>query len=79
MDPITYRSTDGQTVRVEFGSYTFSTAEALAFAAELQRGASWADRAPHMHERHVDLLASCPLCVYEAGGQPDRLTNDEED
>ncbi|MGV0985106.1 MAG: hypothetical protein ACOYB2_11155 [Limnohabitans sp.] len=30
------------------------------------------------HERHVDLMASCTLCVTEAGDQPDRLREDDE-
>lgn len=33
-------------------------------------------RARDMHERHVDLLAGCPLCELEAGAQRDRLTCD---
>lgn len=79
MDTITYRSRDGRTVAVEFGVYSLTTAQALAFAGELQRAASWAENADSRHERHVDLQASCPLCVFEAGGQTDRLTHDEDE
>ncbi len=32
--------------------------------------------AAELHERHVDLLAGCPLCELEAGAQRDRLTCD---
>lgn len=78
MDPITYWSADGRTVRVRFGPFSLSTSEALTFAAELGRAASWAENADSRHERHVDLLASCPLCVFEAHGQTDRLTWDDE-
>jgi hypothetical protein len=33
-------------------------------------------RARDAHERHVDLLAGCPLCELEAGHQRDRLACD---
>jgi Zn finger protein HypA/HybF involved in hydrogenase expression len=76
VDPITYHSSDGRTVRVRFGPYSFTTAEALAFAADLSHAAAFAENADHRHERHVNLKASCPLCVYEAGSQTDRLEED---
>lgn len=77
--PIALRSTDGRTVRVEFEHLTFSVRETEDFARELLDAASIANSLPAIHERHVNLLASCPLCVHEAGSQPDRLTYDEED
>ena len=76
-DPIELRSTDGRTVRVEFGPYTFTPREARDVLYGLGQAAEYADRLPGIHERHVNLLASCPLCVHEAGGQLDRLTYDE--
>lgn len=76
-DPIELRSTDGRTVRVEFGPYSFTAAEAHDAATNLIRAAQYADRLPDIDQRHGTLLASCPLCVYEAGGQLDRLTYDE--
>lgn len=77
MDTPTLRSTDGRTVRVEVGPYSFTSADAHAFAFALSRVASSAENAADRHERHVDLLASCALCRYEAGSQPDRLTYDD--
>jgi hypothetical protein len=35
-------------------------------------------REQHIHERHLNLLASCRLCRIEAGDQPDRLVQDDE-
>lgn len=37
------------------------------------------ERERSMHERHVNLMASCRLCRDEAGAQPDRLIVDELD
>lgn len=78
MDPVKLRSTDGRTVRIEFGQYTFSPAEAREFAAELLESVALAHDLPSQHERHTDLLARCPLCVHEAGHQTDRLTYDDD-
>jgi Zn finger protein HypA/HybF involved in hydrogenase expression len=78
MDPITLRSLNGRDVRVEFGMYTLSPREAFAFAFDLTRAASHAEAADGQHQRHVNLKASCPLCVYEAGSQTDRLEQDED-
>lgn len=77
-DEISFRSTDGRTVRVEFGMYTFSPDEAFAFGQSMVSASIWAERVRDMHERHVNLKASCPLCVYEAGWQVDRLEYDTE-
>lgn len=76
-DPLTYESSDGRTVRVRFGSHSWAVEDARTFAAELLEAVSFADRVPDMHDRHGTLWASCPLCVYEAGSQPDRLTYDD--
>ena len=78
MIEIKRRSLDGQTVRVEFGMYSLSASEAQALAKELQDAAFAAEDARYIHERHVDLLASCALCVYEVNGQYDRLTYEED-
>lgn len=52
--------------------------EALDTIPEQQ--ARWElEREQSMHERHVDLMASCRLCRIEAGDQPDRLTQDDDD
>jgi hypothetical protein len=76
--PITLRSTDGKTVRVEFADRTLSESQAHDFAFELVRAAARASNLPDFHQNHMVLLASCPLCVFEANGQTDRLTYDEE-
>jgi Zn finger protein HypA/HybF involved in hydrogenase expression len=78
MDPITEYSADGRTVRVRFGPYSFTPAEAHEFAFDLSRAASHAENADRRHERHVNLLASCPLCVHQAGAQTDMLTQDDD-
>ena len=79
MDKITLESRDGREVRVTFGPYTLSTSEAASFARALLAAVREAHDLPSIHERHVDLQASCPLCVYEANGQTDRLTYDDEE
>lgn len=76
--PIATRSTDGRTVRIEFDSRTLTTEQAHAFAFALGRAATLSENMPERHERHVNLRASCPLCVYEAHGQTDMLISEEE-
>lgn len=51
-------------------------AEHIISAADIIEGAdsSVLRRARELHERHVDLLAGCPLCELEAGHQRDRLS-----
>ena len=66
-------------IRIIYGALSFSPAEARDLAIALGSAASYAERLPDIHERHVNLMASCPLCVHEANGQLDRLTNDEDD
>lgn len=67
-------STDGRTVRVDIGQpYTLSASEAQEVASGLSNIAGWAESAPDFHQNHVNLKADCPLCVYEANGQTDRL------
>ena len=75
--PLKLVSTDGKTVRIEFDYRTLTTEQAHAFAHELSHQAALTENMPERHQRHVDLLASCPLCVYEVNGQYDRLTYDE--
>jgi len=77
VDKITLESTDGREVRVRFGPYTLSPREARDFAFELGQEAGRAEQLPDIHERHVDLQASCALCRGEAGAQTDRLTYEE--
>lgn len=80
MNPIDIklRSLDGKTVRVEFDGRTLTDEEAHDFAFDLVRAAGEASNKPDHHQNHVNLLADCPLCVYEAGAQTDRLTYDDE-
>jgi hypothetical protein len=77
VDKITLESRDGREVRVTFGPYTLSTSEAASFARALLAAVREAHDLPSIHERHVDLQASCALCRGEAGAQTDRLTYDE--
>jgi hypothetical protein len=78
VQPIRLRSNDGRTVRLDFDGLTWiDTKGARDFASDLLAAISQADNAPELHERHVNLMASCPLCVYEAHGQLDRLTYEE--
>jgi len=79
VDKITLESTDGREVRLRFGPYTLSPREARDFVRELLSSMDWAESLPSIHERHVDLQASCALCRYEAGAQTDRLTYDDEE
>jgi len=79
VDKITLESPDGREVRVRFGPYTLSPREARDFAYELGQEAGRAENLPDIHERHVDLQASCALCRGEAGAQTDRLTYEEPD
>jgi hypothetical protein len=78
LDKITLESS-GRDVRVRFGYYSMSPRMARDFAGELLAQAQYAERLPSIHEVHVNLLASCALCVAEAGAQTDRLTYDEGD
>ncbi len=77
---LSLRSTDGKTVRVEFDVFTFSENEAHDFAFQLVDASGRASNFPDWHQNHVNLRASCPLCVYEAEhtGRSDALTYDEE-
>jgi len=73
-------TSDGRLVRVEFGAYSFRPREAVELSALIQRAANYADDLPSLHERHVNLTATCPLCRFEAGAQTDRLDwSDVED
>lgn len=76
--PVAY-SPDGRSVRVMVGDLSLSPVEARDFARALLEEASYADGLRDIHERHVDLRASCALCRYEAGSQIDRLIQDKED
>lgn len=79
MDPITLVSTDGRTVRIRFGMYDLSESEAHDFAFDLVRASAEAANKPDHHQNHVNLLANCPLCVFEAGSQTDRLSSEDLD
>jgi hypothetical protein len=79
-DEIKLVSHNGRDVRIDFAQYTMSPAEAQSFAYELNTAVTLARRLPDIHAlRHVNLMASCALCRFEAGAQTDRLTNDEEE
>ena len=70
------RTTDGRTVRVEMpaGPWTWTPDEAVEIAAEVSRAAARARRLPADHrDRHINLIASCVLCRFEANEEPDRL------
>lgn len=79
LDEIKLVSHDGRDVRIDFAQYTMSPAEAQSFAYELTSAVALARRLPDIHERHVNLMASCALCRFEAGAQTDRLTHDDDD
>lgn len=65
------------------GLFGLTPADARAFAQAIIEAADVVDppisaATRSMHERHVNLLAGCPLCALEAGGQRDRLMKEED-
>lgn len=77
MSLVTIKASVVGELRIHSGANSYSPSEARDMAFQLQHMADTADRLPAQHERHVNLMAYCPLCVFEAGDQPDRLTWNE--
>jgi hypothetical protein len=76
--PTSYRASAGD-IRVEMRPYSLTPQQARELAGLLQDAAIEAERLPDRHDRHLNLLASCALCVAECWPQTDRLTYDEDE